>query len=138
VVRAFLRSERAGEIFRFGLVTVMSAAVTLGMPVLLHQVLGVQAEIAVAIAYVMAFAINFVSTRSFVFKSDGAARDDLLRYTATSATFRLAEYLAFLALYNLNLIYFVAQIIVQVCSLLLKFFVFRKFVYKAPPTSTAP
>ena len=130
MVRKFLRSERAGEIFRYGLATALSATVTLGLPVLLHQVFGVPARIAVGIAFAAAFVLNFVSTRGFVFKSTGRARPELVRYVIASAGFRLAEYLAFLALYELGLVYFVAQIIVVVASLSLKFATFKRFVYR--------
>lgn len=129
-MRAFLRSERAGEIFRYGLATALSATVTLGLPVLLHQVMGVPARIAVGIAFAAAFVLNFISTRSFVFKSSGQPRDELVRYVIASAGFRLAEYLAFLALYAFGLVYYVAQIIVVVASLFLKFATFKRFVYR--------
>ena len=134
MVTRLLRSERVAELFRYGMTSALSAVVTLGLPVLLHEVMGVPDRIAVGVAFAAAFVLNFITTRMFVFKSAGQARDELIRYTLTSAAFRIGEYLAFLVLHALGLVYYVAQVIVVLSTLALKFATLKLFVYrKAPP-----
>lgn len=130
---------RIAELGRYALATLISAAITLGVPVALHEMLGIDPRIAVAIALATAFAVNFVTTRRFVFKSAGNPRVELRRFTLVSAAFRLGEYGAFLLLMSVGLVYFVAQVIVLLLSFGLKFFVYRGFVYdRRLPPEVAP
>jgi putative flippase GtrA len=129
MVSAFLTSERLAELVRYGIATALSATVTLGVPVALHEGLDVSERHAVGIAFAAAFALNFITTRSFVFRSTGKARNDLPRYVLTSLAFRLAEYGAFLLLFQMGLLYYVAQFIVVSLSLVIKFLTFKTFVY---------
>jgi len=131
-----LTRERRAELIRFGLATALSAAVTLGVPIVLHEGFSVPARSAVAIAFTVAFILNFITTRSFVFRSTGDTRRELPRYVVTSLAFRLAEYLAFLLLFQLGMVYYVAQVIVVGLSLVLKFFTFKTFVYGRRPQPT--
>ena len=128
-MRRHFTPERLGELFRYGVATGLSATVTIGLPLLLHEVFAVPERIAVGVAFAAAFVLNFVTTRSYVFRSSGAARNELPRYVITSVCFRLGEYGAFLALFQLGLVYYAAQIIVVALSLILKFFTFKTFVY---------
>jgi putative flippase GtrA len=120
---------RLTEMLRFGMATAVSATITLGLPVLLVEFGGVPERRAVAIALAVAFVVNFVTTRRFVFRSEGRAGGELWRFALTSAGFRLAEYLAFLGLHSLGMVYFLAQALVLTMSFLLKFLVLRSFVY---------
>lgn len=129
MVRAFLTSKRLAELVRYGIATALSATVTLGVPLALHEGLGVPERQAVAFAFATAFILNFVTTRSFVFRRGGNARNDLPRYVLTSLAFRLAEYGTFLLLFQMELVYYVAQIIVISLSLVLKFLILKSFVY---------
>lgn len=119
-----------GQFLRFFWATGASAAITLGLPVLLHEGFAVPPRIAVAVALVTAFAVNFLTTRLFVFRSRGGAHGELVRYALTSASFRGAEYLGFLALDVLGVVYYLAQPLVLIVSFLLKFVVLRRFVYR--------
>lgn len=119
--------------------SVASALVTLGLPVLLHEGFAVAEPIAVAIAYVVAFGMNFLVQRHFVFRSAGGAGGEVLRYTLTSVVFRSAEYVAFLALFKLGVVYFVAQLIVVGVSFIIKFVTLRRLVYgRKTPADGAP
>jgi len=129
MVRRHFTPERLAELFRYGIATGLSATVTIGLPLLLHEVFAVPERIAVGIAFAAAFVLNFVTTRGYVFRSTGAARNELPRYVITSVCFRLGEYGLFLVLFQFGLVYYAAQIIVVGLSLVLKFLTFKTFVY---------
>ena len=119
-----------GQAARYLLMTGVSALVTLGIPALLHEVFGVGEELSVAISLVAAFCVNFLTTRLYVFGSDGRVGPQLARFALVSAGFRLGEYLAFLVLHTwLGLMYLVALALVLMVSIVLKFFVYRRFVF---------
>ena len=128
-MRRHFTPERLAELFRFGLATGLSASVTIGLPILLHEVFAVPERIAVGIAFATAFVVNFVVSRNFVFRSAGNARNELTRFIITSVGFRLGEYGLFLVLFQLGVVYYAAQIVVLGISLVLKFFTFKTFVY---------
>jgi putative flippase GtrA len=121
---------RLAEVARFGVATVISASITLGVPVALHEGFDVDERVAVAIALAIAFVVNFFTTRLFVFKSGGSARRELWRFLGVSLTFRLAEYGFFLLLFGFGMVYFAAQFIVLASSFVLKFLVQKYFVYR--------
>ena len=115
---------------RYLLMTGLSAGITLGLPILLHEGFDVNEEIAVSLALGTSFLINFVTIRVFVFRSIGAPRTELLRFGLTSAGFRIVEYLLFLCLHTLlDLFYVLALGIVLVVSLALKFYCYRVLVF---------
>ena len=127
--RPRLTRARLYEIARFGFTSAVSAVVTLGLPILLHAGLRIDPRIAVATAFVVAFFVNFALTRWFVFRSAGSARGDFVRFAASSVVFRGLEYLAFLALYEGGMTYYVAQVIVVGVSFVFKFIALRRLVY---------
>jgi putative flippase GtrA len=131
--------ERVAELARYVLATLVSASITLGVPVALHEGLGVDERIAVAVALVIAFVVNFVTTRVYVFKSAGNARAELNRFIAVSLAFRLGEYGLFLLLFSLGIVYYIAQLVVLILSFVLKFLTYRRFVYgRRSQSDTAP
>lgn len=118
------------QLFRFALSTAISASLTVGLPILLHEGLGMDERPAVAIAFVAALMVNFVVMRHFVFAARGSAREDMVRYVVTNTGFRLAEYAAFALLFTvLRLGYIVALLIVLGTSTVLKFVTYRLVVF---------
>ena len=123
------RRETAGQIFRFGLSSGLSALVSLGLPILLHERLLVDQRLAVAISQASVLLINFAVIRLFVFRSAGPARADFFRYIGSVVVFRLLEYLGFLILSELAHLYYVTALLVTlVTSTLIKFF-WYKFLF---------
>lgn len=119
-----------GEVSRYTQLAVVSAAVNLGLPVLLHEWLGMEERVAVALALATTFVVNFIIARSYVFKASGAFGPQVLRFAAASAGFRIAEYVAFLFLYTfLGLFYVLALGSVLVVSFGVKFVFYRAFVF---------
>lgn len=123
--RLLARGELPRQIGRFGILTAISATVTVGLPVLLHEQLGVSPPRAAAIAFALAFVVNFVSLRRLVFSSRRGATRDLFVYAASSVFFRSAEYVAFLLLYAINVQYVIALVGVLAVSATAKFFWYR-------------
>lgn len=131
VVQRLARNQLIRQALRFGLTTALSAVVTVGLPVLLHEVFGVQPRIAVAVAFVVAFCMNFISLRRIVFTSDRNAGHDLLIFAVSSMIFRFGEYLGFLGISALlDLSYVWCLLTVLACSTLIKFFWYRQVMHR--------
>lgn len=131
--------HQIGQIFRFGLTTVMSASVTVGLPIMLHEIFGVAPKHGAAIAFVVAFFLNFLSLRRLVFKSGHAATRDFITFTLSSLVFRGCEYVAFLLLTSVARVqYIIALLAVLALSALAKFFWYRRILHggrKAEPAT---
>lgn len=126
------------QAMRFGLQSGASASITLGLPILLHEALGIQVEHAVAAALATAFVFNFATMRLLVFRSEGRVGWELLRYLLAALAFRLAEYGVFLVFHRqLGLMYVVSLGLVLAVSTVLKFALYRNFVFRARPARHA-
>lgn len=118
--------QTAGQLMRFGLATGLSAIVSLGLPVMLHELLHVEQKVAVAISQASVLLVNFVTLRMFVFRSSGSVRDDVFRYAASTVAFRALEYLSFLILFELAGLFYVTALVITLCtSTLIKFIWYR-------------
>lgn len=129
-IRRFLGRQTHNQITRYLSMTAISAGITLGVPVLLHEGLSLDEEIAVALALGTAFIVNFVTMRRVVFRSSDHPIPQLLRFAITNIAFRIGEYLLFVILHTLiGLFYMLALGFVLVCSFILKFLCYRVFVF---------
>jgi putative flippase GtrA len=118
--------DTIGQLLRFGVSTGASAALSLGLPVLLHEAFGVEQKVAVAISQVSVLFLNFLMIRLFVFRSQRAAKKDIAYYVGSAVAFRALEYLLFLALFELvSLFYFTALVLTLGTSTFVKFFWYR-------------
>ena len=132
-----ISGETLKQIIRFGMATGLSATVSLGLPILLHEGLDVEQRVAVAISQSTVLLINFLTLRLFVFRGKGSVRGDLMRYFGSAAVFRGLEYLGFLALFELaGLFYLTALIITLVVSTLIKFLWYR-YIFRRTDTVIA-
>lgn len=118
------------EIGRYLAATGLSASLSLCLPVALHELAGLREEAAVGLGLLMAMIVNFVSIRVYVFRSSGRIAQQLWRFIATSAAFRLGEYGLFLLFFQLlNLNYIIALLISLGISFVGKYLVQKKFVF---------
>lgn len=114
------------QLARFMVSTGFSAAMSFGLPIILHERVGVAERFAVAIGFAAAYVGNIVLLRLFVFRSRGSWRKQLSRYIPANGAFRLAEYAAFLLLFErADLDYRIAMLVVLGTSACFKFFVYR-------------
>lgn len=119
-----------GEVSRYTQLAVFSAALNLGLPVLLHEWIGLSERVAVALSLTTAFVVNFAVARGYVFRAGGPMGPQVLRFAAASAGFRVAEYAGFLLLHTiLGLHYVLALGAVLVVSFGVKFVFYRAFVF---------
>lgn len=110
--------------------TLVSASLTLGLPPLFHEVLGLGEELAVALALGTAFAVNFFTVRIVVFRSFGNPASEFLRYAITNASFRVSEYFLFIIFHLIfDMYYILALVIILLASFVIKFFFYRTFVF---------
>jgi len=123
---ARVQASRFGELLRFGASSAASALLSLGLPVLLHEAVGLPIQLAVAISQLTMLAVNYLMLRRFVFRSSGSVAGEATHYLASAATFRGLEYLAFTGLYQLaRLPYFPALVAVLLVSTVAKFAWYR-------------
>ena len=114
--------DTIGQLIRYGVSSGASAAVSLGLPVLLHEAFGVEQKLAVAISQASVLLLNFLMIRLFVFRSKSTAKRDLAYYVGSAVAFRGLEYLLFLALFELaSLHYFLALLLTLGASTVVKF-----------------
>jgi putative flippase GtrA len=131
VLALISRDHPLGQVFRFGLMTGMSASVTVGLPIILHELFGVTPQHAAAVAFVVAFLLNFVSLRRLVFRSSHGASRDLVTFIASSLVFRGVEYIAFLLLTTVaHIHYVIALLSVLTLSTLAKFVWYRRIMHR--------
>ena len=124
------RRHLVGQAGRYLIATVLSACVSLILPALLHEFIGIREEIAVAGALITVFIMNFFMIRIFVFRSRSDIKLEFRRFFTVSIGFRIAEYLLFLAIFRiLGLNYILSLAISLVISFITKFIVHRKFVF---------
>jgi putative flippase GtrA len=123
-------AEHVNEGLRYLVMTGISAAMSLGIPFVLHEGLAVRPDIAVAIGLGTAFLVNFTTAKLYVFKRRGFAKAQFGRFALVSTFFRLCEYIAFLVLHNLlGIQYMIANTSVLLFSFAMKFFVYKGFVF---------
>ncbi|MBN1513149.1 MAG: methyltransferase domain-containing protein, partial [Phycisphaerae bacterium] len=125
---------------RFGLLAVVSALLSFGLTIGLHELAGVPAYAAYAVALVVTFLVNFAAMRYAVFVAHtGSARGQLALHGLTAISFRAGEYAAFLLLHScLGLHYVLAMVAIQGLSFLGKFFVYRNVVFRLPAQHPCP
>ncbi|QTD55877.1 GtrA family protein [Parasphingorhabdus cellanae] len=115
------------QIQKFVIVSATSATITLGIPIFLHEILGVQEKIAVLVAFVVAYLINFLSLRRLVFDSAASVRDDFVKFALSSLAFRTSEYVLFLVLHEFfGISYILALLAILTTATILKFFWYRR------------
>lgn len=119
------------SLFRFGGAGALSFSINVGLTAFLHEVLGVLEEIAFAISLVVAFIVNFITCRYYVFDGrSGDVRKQLLAHLVLSLFFRGTEYLGFLLLHTvMGLPYLLAVVTVLVVSFAAKFLFYKNVVF---------
>jgi putative flippase GtrA len=103
------------QALRFLLLTCASATISLGLPVILHEWLGVPPELGVAAGFLTAFIVNLTMLRRVVFSSDRSLSHDFVLFSLSTLSFRGAEYVAFLLLYSLVGINYVVALVLVLC-----------------------
>ena len=115
--------------FRWGVNTVASFVVNLGLTVVLHEVFGVRNTIAYAVALTTVFFMNFAFFRYYVFVQDDPRSLGALfaTYTASAIGFRLVEYASFVLFHTVaGVQYVVAIVLVQGTSFVAKYFYYGR------------
>lgn len=121
----------AAQLLRFGMATGLSASVSLGLPIALHEFLHVEQKVAVAISQLSVLLINFLTLRLFVFRSSGTVRRDAFRYGASAVAFRGLEYISFLLLFQVAGLFYVTALVTTLCISTVAKFVWYRFVFGA-------
>ena len=123
------RRVLVGQAVRFLAATGLSAILSMGLPILLHELFGIPPQIAVACAFVVAYFVNFIALRYVIFSSGRSVQRDFLNFGLSSLAFRGIEYVLFLALFQLlGLNYIVALAAVLIASSITKFFWYRSIM----------
>ena len=96
----------------------------------LHELMGLPADLAFAVALLTLFFVNFFGFRRYVYRSTGHARGQIGRYFIAVVCFRLAEYGGFLLLHKqIGIDYLPTAMAVLAISAVAKFLTFRNWVF---------
>lgn len=128
------------KITRYLLNTVLSFGVSVGVTALLHEGWGVDEAVAYGVALVIAFVVNFLMFRYYVFdgRTDRPGRQ-LAVFAGSSVAFRLTEWLGFrLLTEGLGVYYLAAVVLMQGGTFVLKYFVYGRWLFKRRSARSTP
>lgn len=115
---------------RYAALGAASFAGNLGLAAVFHELLALPEWLAVALSLSIVFAVNFTAAKLVVYRSRGSWRRELPSFLVLSLSSRALEYAVFLALFALlSVHYLLAAAISQVLSFVLKFFLYRRWVF---------
>lgn len=116
---------------RYALASAFSFLFVIGCTAALHELVGLSETLAPALALLLAFVVNFVLLRTYVFPGQSAPLGRQIAETAvTSLAFRAFEYGVFLVFHlGLDVNYLIATGASVCVSALGKFFVYREIVF---------
>lgn len=118
------------QALRFAVATVLSAFLTLSIPLALKELGGIDPRIGVGVTLVGVALLNFLIVRYFVFRSRAPFKREFLLFAGSSGVFRGLEYVGFIGLYTvLGVQYLIALMIVLVVSFCAKFLFHRTFIF---------
>ena len=119
-----------GEAYRFVLATILSGGLVLLLPFVLSEVVGLRPDLSVAIGMGIAFPVNFLTVKYFVFRSEAPIVSQFVAFTLSNGAIRLAEYSAFILLYHgLGIYYLLALVVVMTVAFVGKFLFHRRFIF---------
>ena len=129
------KSRLVGEVVRYSSTTLLSAACSLGVPILLHEVFAIAEKSAAGTGFLLSYILNIILLRSFVFRSKNHWLRDVSRYVLATGFMRLFEFGAFVILLDyFGIDYRLSILLVLGLGTLIKFFVYRRaFGEKSPP-----
>lgn len=118
------------EFTRYTALGAASFVINLVLAATFHETLSLAEWLAVALSLSIVFVINFVAAKFVVFKSQGHWKKELPNFFLSSLFSRLFEYAMFLVFFGLfSINYLVAVMTSQIISFVLKFFVYKRYVF---------
>lgn len=131
--------SRRRSLVRFGIVTVITFALSFGLTILLHEVAGAPEELAYAVALATVFCTSFAFLRWYIYgRRTGPIVPQFFWYGLSALGFRGSEYLAFLVLHTwLDTPYILAMLVIQGASFVAKFLYYGAVVFRRPRTPDA-
>lgn len=116
---------------RFANLGVLSFVLVVGLTAGFHELAGFGEESAYLSALIVAFCVNFLGARHYVYRAAHAPiGGQLLRFLASSLGFRAAEFAGFLLLHSIaGIQYLVVVGMIMIVSFVLKYLFFRAFVF---------
>ena len=103
---------------------------SLGVTILMHEFVDLTERLAFVVALFAVFTFNLFALRLYVFRKDGFLLTQAARYAYFSLAFRVGEFIIYLIFLEIKIPYWVALTIVLMISNLVKYFVFRAFVFR--------
>jgi putative flippase GtrA len=120
------------EFTRYAALGAASFVINLGLAATFHEILALAEWLAVALSLSIVFVINFVAAKFVVFKSQGNWKRELPNFLVSSLLSRVFEYVIFLILFGVfSINYLFAIMISQILSFVLKYFVYKRYVFSS-------
>lgn len=128
------RIRKAGALFRFGKLSVVSFAINLGLTITLHEWVGLATTLSFAITILFLYFFNFGAMRLYVFPVRAQRGHSVVKqatcFLISSAAFRALDYAAFLVLHLVFGFYYIATIIiVSGISFIVKYFFYNRWIF---------
>lgn len=126
-----IKAHTAKKFARFIGVSGLSAVVTFGVPILLHEGFRIDERISIAVGYLVAVFVNYFYLVLFVFPGTRNA-NSAVGFLVSAVIFRTCEYGLFILLFvAVGIHYLIALLITQTIGTVIRFFVFDKIVFKS-------
>jgi len=138
-IDAGMTRSTLGRLIRFGALGAVGFGLNIVVTFVLTETFGAPEELAFAIGLGAVFIFSFLTSRYLIFvgAASGDPHKQLLKFAASSAAFRGAEYLGFLLLHTvMGLGYLLAIPVVLGVSFLTKFVAYSSVVFT--PDGEAP
>jgi len=124
------RLKPGRQLFRYLAVSGVSAALSLSLPVVFHQILGLKEETAVAASLFTVFVTNFFTIRLYAFRSRGRMGAQLVKFALSSAVFRAGEFFLFLMGFRYAGLHYMAALVIALgLSFVAKYHFQKRYVF---------
>jgi putative flippase GtrA len=131
-----IRRLLGASLIRYLVTGGLSALIDTGTLWLLHGVLRVWLPAATFTGVLVAFVVNFLLNREWVFAATGSAYRQLVRYLLLAGANWVVTVVAVSGLVGLGTYYLVARLAVLAVMTLVNFFAYRAWVFTGPATRT--
>ena len=132
MVRLHRNNTSIPEFARYAALGAASFVINLGLATAFHEIFSFAEWLAVAFSLFIVFVINFFAAKFAVFRSQGRWKREMSNFLLSSLLSRVFEYAVFLVLFGIfSINYLLAIMISQILSFVLKYFVYKRYVFSS-------
>lgn len=131
----FLKSDAFGELFRYGIIGVLTTAVSYGTMYLFHYIVGMESNLSNTLSIICAILFAYVANKIFVFKSKTNTLHALIKEAISFFAARgVSMGVEIVGYFILNTIFkieaMIAKLLINIIVLILNYVLSKLFVFK--------